>query len=81
MRMHNFDMESQSLEKRYSVFTTDLLENDGEFVVGDFINKVTLELDNDVVSGEDGAEGVTLVAEEAKAVSLKDQRVVKPSLY
>lgn len=74
-------MESQSLEKRYSVFTTDLLENDGEFVVGDFINKVTLELDNDVVSGEDGAEGVTLVAEEAKAVSLKDQRVVKPSLY
>ena len=78
--VQNVDMESQSLEERHAIFALNLLENDSELVIGDLLNEVTLELNNNVVSGEDRAECVTFVAEETEAVAFLDDRVVKASL-
>ena len=79
--MHNVDMESQSLEKRHSVFATHLLEHNSELVIGDLVDEVTLELNLYVVSTEHGAERVALRSEEAEAVALKNGWVVKSSLH
>ena len=72
------DVESKGLEERHRVLTLDLLEHDSELVVGNFFDKVTLELDDDVVTGEDRAESVPLVAEETKAVAFQNDGVIKP---
>ena len=80
MGVNNIDMESKSLEKGYSILTTNLLENNSELVVRDFLNEMTLELHNHMVSCEDGTESVSLVAEETESVTLKDQRIVKSGL-
>ena len=71
------DVEGQSLEERHSVLTLDLLEHDSELVCGDLLHKVTLELNDDVVTGKNRAESVALVAEETKSVAFEDQRVVE----
>ena len=72
MWVNNIDMESKSLEKGYSILTTNLLENNSELVIRDLLNKMTLELHNHVVSCEDGTESISLVAEETESVTLKD---------
>ena len=77
--MHGIDMESQSLEERHCVLTTNLLENDGELVIGDLIDEVTLELNNDVISSEHRTEGVALLSEETEAVAFADKGIIKPS--
>ena len=77
----DIDVERQRLEKWHSVFSFNLLQYDSELVVGDLVYEVALELHNDVVSGEDRAESVALLPEEAEAVALEDQRVVEASLH
>ena len=80
-RGDDIDVESECLEKWHGVFSFNLLQYDSELVVGDLIYEVALELHNDVVSGEDRAERVALLPEEAEAVALEDQRVVEASLH
>ena len=77
----DIDVERQRLEKWHCVFSFNLLQYDSELVVGDLVYEVALELHNDVVSGEDRAERVALLPEEAEAVALEDQRVVEASLH
>ena len=78
--IENFNVESQSLEERNRIFSLYFLENDCEFVVRDLINEVTLELNDHVVSREDGAERISRIAKEAESITFLDDRVVKTSL-
>lgn len=80
-RGDDIDVESECLEKWHSVFTFNLLQHDGEFVVGNLVNEVALELHNDVVSGEDWAKSVALLSEEAEAVAFENQRIVEASFH
>lgn len=81
MWMNDVNVEGQSLEERHGVLTTYLLEHDSESIVGNFVNKVALELYNNMVTSKDGAESIALVAKEAKAVALEDQWVIEASFY
>jgi len=74
-------MEGQSLEERHGILALDFLEHNSELVIGDLLDEVTLELNNDMVSGEDRAESVTLVSKETEAVAFLDDGVVEASLY
>ena len=76
----SFNVESQGLEERHSVLTLHLLKDDGEFVVRDLLDEVTLELHDDVVTGKDGAESVALSAEETESIAFKDEWVVETGL-
>ena len=75
--MHSIDMEGQCLEERDGILTAHLLEHDSELVVRDLIDEVSLELNNDVVSGENGAECVALLSEETEAVAFADEWVIE----
>ena len=75
--MHSIDMEGQCLEERDGILTAYLLEHDSELVVRDLIDEVSLELNNDVVSGENGAECVALLSEETEAVAFADEWVIE----
>ena len=80
-RGDDIDVESECLEKWHGVFSFNLLQYDGKFVVGNLVNEVALELHNDVVSGEDRAECVALLSKEAEAVALENQRIVEASFH
>ena len=81
VRVNNVGMEGQSLEERHGILALDFLEHNSELVIGDLLDEVTLELNNNMVSGEDGAESVTLVAKETEAVAFLDDGVVEACLY
>jgi len=81
MWMNDVNVEGQSLEERHGVLATHFLEHNSEFIVGNLVNKVALELYNDMVTSENRAESVALVAEEAEAVALEDQWVIEASFY
>lgn len=79
-RTNQCDVEGERLEERNSVLTLHFLENHSEFVLGDFVDEVALELDDNAVASEQGAESVPLVSKEAEAVALEDEWVVETSL-
>ena len=78
--VHDVDLEGQGLEERHRVLATHFFEDHSEFVVRDFIDEMALELYNDVVTSENGAESVALVSEEAEAVAFKDDGVIETCL-
>ena len=78
--VQNVDVESESLEKRNTVFALHFLEHNREFVIGQLVDKVTLEFDDDVISSKHWAESVTLGAKEAEPVPFEDQRIIKSRL-
>jgi len=78
--MNDIDVEGQSLEERNSILATHLLQNHSEFVIRDLLDKVALELHNNVISSENGAESIALLPEEAEAVAFKNERVVEAGL-
>jgi len=79
-RMHNFDVECQCLEEWNSVLASHFLEDNCEFVIGDLVDEVSLELNDDMVTSKHGTERVTLIAKEAEAVAFQDQRIIKACL-
>ena len=78
--VHNVYLERQGLEERYSVLATHLFEDNSEFIIWNFIDKMSLELYNNMITSEDGTEGVALITKEAEAVAFKDNRIIKASL-
>ena len=78
--VQNVDVESESLEKRNTVFALHFLEHNREFVIGQLVDKVTLESDDHVVPSKHWAKSVTLGTEEAESVPFKDQRIVESCL-
>ena len=73
-------MECERLEEWHSIFAFNFLQHNCELIIRDFIYKVSLELDDDVVTGKDRAERITLVAEEAESISLLDDWIIKSGL-
>ena len=78
--MYDRKVEGQSLEQWDGVLTSHLLENNCEFVIGDLINEMALELNHDVITGKNWAESVALSAKEAEAVTLHNDGVVESCL-
>ena len=77
---NELNVEGKSLEERNCIFSLYFLEDNCEFLIRDLVNEVSLELNNDVITSEDRAESVTLVAEEAEAITLEDNGVVETGL-